>query len=425
MANRPILNTLFAGIILLLVLTTNNPAYAQSIETWVDYRYGEEIVFHALIPSETPIVTAIIFMQATNDSNTIVGLTDIRQPEDQLYELEYTHDLNVYTFPAFSKIEYHYEITYENNETLITPLKMLYYEDNRIEWNTLEESPFKVHWYQGDIQFAQDILDTAQTGLQQIQKYLILPKPAELDIYIYADNFTMKEVLYNNREDWVAGHADPELEVIVVEIPNSPDQPLIMKQRIPHELLHILLFQATVNGYDNIPTWLNEGLAANAEIYPNPDYRIALKNATERDNLIPMTSLCHSFPRNNADAILSYAQSQSFTDYLHQKYGTPGLEELITNYANGVDCERGVELAFSTTINQIEKNWKRQIMSENSVKKNLNHILVLVILFIALLIVPLTVIIQNFIHRKLSKKISNSGINNHRIDQRETNERSN
>lgn len=377
-------------------------AYAQSIETWVDYHYGEEIVFHALIPSDIQIVTAIIFIQATNDSNTIVGLADIHQKEDQIYELEYTHELSDYTFPAFSKIEYHYEITYKDNETFITPLKMLYYEDNRIKWNTLEEAPFKVHWYQGDIQFAQDILDTAQTGLQQIQGYLSLPTPVGLDIYIYEDNTMMQEVLDHNSEDWVAGHADPELEVIVVEIPHSPDQQLLMKQRIPHELMHILLFQAMNKGYDNIPTWLNEGLAANAEIYPNPDYRIALKNAKEQDSLIPITSLCHSFPRNNADAILSYAESQSFTDYLHQEYGTTGLEELISSYANGVDCERGIELAFDTTIDQIERNWKRQILSENIIPKKINHFLVLAILLIVLMFLPVTVIIQHIVNRNPS-----------------------
>jgi hypothetical protein len=144
---------------------------------------------------------------------------------------------------------------------------------------------------------------------------------------------------------------------------------------------------------------LNEGLATNAEIYPNPDYRIALKNAIEQGNLIPIASLCHTFPRNNSDALLSYAESNSFTNYLYQKFGASGIEQLVITYANGVDCERGVELALGVDLAQAERNWHRQILPENSVDKWIDNLIPLVILMTALFFVPSAVII----HRILKK----------------------
>jgi hypothetical protein len=372
---------------------------------WEEYDFGEQITFYAKIESDQPIATAVVFFQAINDSNTIVGLASVNPISDGIYQIEYEHHLSDYTIQPFSKVEYRFEITSETNELFETESQTFYYEDNRFEWNKLEEGTFEVHWYAGDLQFAQDILDTAQASLKQIQSFLPLPAPPEIEIYIYSDTTSMQGVLNPSSQDWVAGHADPELGVIVTELPEGPDQQLLMKQRIPHELMHILLYQYTYPGFKNIPTWLNEGLATNAEIYPNPDYRITLQNAVESESLIPMSSLCNTFPRNNSDALLSYAQSFSFTDYLYHTYGTSGLNDLVTAYANGMDCERGAEAALGSNLSQLERNWRQKTFSENLAGELFTNLTPWFILLLAMLIAPALILVQ-IIHKKATNKTS-------------------
>jgi hypothetical protein len=394
-------------LLLLFTLFAAHPgtAHANSkvIDIWKEYSFGDQITFYAKVESDQPIVTAIVFFQAINDSNTIVGLASVTPVNDGIYQIEYVHQLSDYTIQAFSTIEYRFEITSETNETFETTSKTFYYEDNRFDWKKLEEGSFRVHWYAGDLQFAQNVLDTAQAGLKQIQSFLLLPAPPEIDIYIYSDTTSMQGVLNPGSQDWVAGHADPELGVIVTELPEGPDQQLLMKQRIPHELMHILLFQSTYPGYRNIPTWLNEGLATNAEIYPNPDYRITLQNAVEGESLIPMSSLCNTFPRNNSDALLSYAQSFSFTNYLYRTYGTSGLEELVTAYANGMDCERGAEAALGSNLSQLERSWRQKTFSENLAGELFNNLTPWFILLLAMLIAPGVILVQIILKKAINK----------------------
>ena len=70
------------------------------------------------------------------------------------------------------------------------------------------------------------MLDVADAGQERIQDLLALPMPRKLDIYVYADPETMQSALSPGSENWVAGHADPDLGVILVTLPEGPEQRL-------------------------------------------------------------------------------------------------------------------------------------------------------------------------------------------------------
>ena len=86
---------------------------------------------------------------------------------------------------------------------------------------------------------------------------------------------------------------------VVLALPPGPEQALWMQQRLPHEIMHVALFQATDLGYENLPIWLSEGLASLVELYSNPDYRFMLDYAVENEELLPILSLCQGFPRRH------------------------------------------------------------------------------------------------------------------------------
>ena len=163
-----------------------------------------------------------------------------------------------------------------------------------------------------------------------------------MDIYAYASAKDMQEILQSIKKNWIGAHADPDLGVMVLSLPEGPEQRLEMERQIPHELMHILLYKMVGAGYVNLPAWLSEGLASVAELYPNPDYLVLLENAHNKGNLPSIISLCQSFPRDASGAFLAYAQSASFTRYLHQRFGSSGMERLVRQYADGLDCERGI-----------------------------------------------------------------------------------
>lgn len=374
------------------------PAWSapQVSDLQATYEFGQVITFTARLESDQPVKSATLFFQAQNDTRTTLGEAAIEAQPDGASRLRYIHSVGKYNLRAFSWVDYHWEITPQNGPVYRSPAARFYYRDNRFAWNSLEEKPFRVYWYAGDLQFAQDVLDAAQQGMIQVQNLIPLPMPAGLDLYIYADSKTMQAALHPNRADWIAGHADPDLGVITAALPSGPDQALLIQQRIPHELMHILLYQSTNLGYANLPTWLNEGLASLAELYPNSDYQILLEDATQRDALIALPALCGPFPRDASGALLSYAESASFVKYLHSAYGTSGLQTLLTTYANGLDCERGAQRALGRSLTQLDRDWRRDALAQNTTAAAVNNLLPWLILLGAALAAPLALALRRW-----------------------------
>jgi hypothetical protein len=385
----------FMIAVLIIMVAHPEGAFAQSgmIDSNAEYTFGERITFQAKLSSDTPVESAVIFFQAEGDAHTNVGLVTVKSTDAQTYQLSYVHNLAEYYIRPFSYISYRWEITPTQGEIYRSPSYRFFYEDNRFDWKTLDEKPFRVHWYQGNLEFAQGVLDVAQRGLASIQGILSLPEPVSLDIYIYSDSQSIQASLSGYSEDWVAGHADPDLGVVLVALPEGPEQRLLLEQRIPHELMHVMLFQAVDRGYANLPVWLNEGLASMAELYPSPDYRILLESAVEKATLLPMSSLCKTFPRDVSNAQLSYAEAASFTRYLQNIYGINGLWDLVVAYANGLDCDHGPEKALGKSLTELERGWQRDELSQNVTVAVLNNLVPWSVLFIAILVAPFILVL--------------------------------
>jgi hypothetical protein len=263
------------------------------------------------------------------------------------------------------------------------------YDDGGFDWQTLDAGTLRVNWYRGDANFGQAALDAAQAGLQSISTMIPLDLVQPIEIFIYANGDDLRSALANGGADWVAGHANPALGVVMVVIEPGPEQGILMEQRIPHELMHVMLYRYVGAGYPNIPMWLREGIAILAEIYPNPDYDRVLADAGTNDRLIPLKDLCASFPPNASEAFLAYAESRSFITYLHDSYGSSGLLSLAGYYADGVDCERGTERAFGVSLSRLELNWRESVLGQQAVGFALRNMSPYLVLLCLVLFVPL------------------------------------
>jgi hypothetical protein len=382
-------------VVLVIALSIAGGAHAQveHLKTDVTGKFGESVTFKATARSIVPITAAVVYFQAEGDTRTNVGLAEVRKIGSQTYLLTYSHKISDYYLRPFVTVRFHWELVMADEEEYMGPFEEFEYRDDRFDWKSREKGHYRVHWYEGDLQFAQDILEIAQDGGKKIQDLLQMPEPEMIDIYIYADPDTLKSALQIVSESWIAGHADPDLGVILVSLPDGPEQRLLAEQRIPHELMHVMLYRSHTQGYDNFPIWLNEGLASLAELYPNPDYRILLDEAAAKGELLPITALCDAFPTEASGALLSYAESQSFTRYLHSSFGRTGLATLVNTYANGLDCEKGAEQALGESLTQLDRSWQRDALSQNFALKALLNLLPWIILLIMVIGAPLALVL--------------------------------
>jgi Peptidase MA superfamily len=385
----------FSTLLFILVITMPVMAQTEQLSTSALYDFGKQITFNGVFKTDQPIHKAQLYFQTNGSSDTSSGLATINPGN----EVEFTYDLSKNPVRAFSSIQYWFEITLEDGHEYTSPHSSIYYEDNRFTWQSRQAGQFRVHWYDGDATFAQNILDVANQGLKSVQSLLPYTLNNPVDIYTYANAAEMRQALQSMNKNWIGAHTDPDLSVMVLSLPAGPEQRLEMERQIPHELMHIMLYQSIGRGYVNLPTWLNEGLASVAELYPNPEYLSLLHSAYQKGSLLPMSSLCQLFPQDASGAFLAYAQATSFTRYLHQQFGSSGLEQLVSEYADGLDCSRGAQVALGSSLTQLERQWRGETFGENVYLTALSNLLPWLVLLGLVLLVP-TVLILTSMRRK-------------------------
>lgn len=351
----------------------------------VTHVFGEELHFSAQIITSNPIKEALLIFREVDEENSRV----ISLNADEEGYISYTYDASENLLHPFAEITYWFQIELANGESFTSPKYFFTYTDNRYEWETREEDNLRVHWYEGDETFGLSALDTARSGLTDIGLLFPVDTSQPIDIYIYASPNELQNALFMGGETWVAGHADPALGTVFVAIPPGEQEVILMQEYIPHEMAHVLLYRYVGENYNLLPIWLLEGIASMAELYPNPDYELALERATENETLIPIAELCLTFPSEQSDAFLAYAESTSFTRYLYANYGYSGMDELINAYADGLSCEAGTVSAFGETLKYLDANWQETVLGANLSGVAFRAILPYLLILTLLIIVPL------------------------------------
>ena len=404
--------TFYFSLLSSFLVTLSTLSYTGQVQTQTgvelenvsaSYRYGEQITFSAQVKSSIPIGQASIVI--TDESN---GLTQV-QPLviDSIGHAEYRLDTSQNLVRPFSTVKWQYQFALADGTTFQSQDYSIRYEDNRFDWQTLETGAVKVHWYNGEASFGQAALNAAQAGLDPSGRLISLNLTQPIDVFIYARADDLRGTLILGGEEWVAGHADPALGVVMVLVEPGGDQNITLEQRIPHELMHVLTYRSVGAGYGNLPAWLREGLASLAETYPNADYDRVLRDAGANNQLISLKDLCGSFPSDAGQAFLAYAESRSFVNYLHDTYGSSGLQNLMSTYSDGIDCENGPERALGVSLSTLEQKWRASVLGGNRFLTALQNISPYLVLLCLVLIIPFIGIINT-----LRKKGSHNGPGN-------------
>jgi hypothetical protein len=359
----------------------------------INHVVGKQIDIQAKIEPRNTIREVDVIIQ-TEDKSIIARETLTPSP---LGEIFYIHQIINPLIRINSELSIWFEIrSTDDSLHIIDPTNYLY-DDTRFDWQSHETENFLVFWYQEDPDFGKKIVTAANEGLSKVNHNVTLPTPEGISIYAYDNHIDLQEILIYSGEatSWVASHADPAHEMMVVSLPQGPDQDIEIGRQIPHELFHILLFQMVGEGYQYIPRWLNEGLATSAEITPDPVNKLLLIKAYERGTLLPIESLCEGFPIDAANFQLAYAEAHDFTIYLLDAFGKERLEGLIQAYSKGKGCDQAINEVYQLSLKDLEKDWRQKTFSEPPGLNITPEIISLFILISAAFIIPLGLLILN------------------------------
>jgi len=329
-------------------------------EASVTYTFGQQAVFSIQATSSADITALYLYIQSAG--NDRVEVTSVPVDPSPSVQATFTRDLRLFPFPPFGTVNWWWEVRDAAGHQLTTPQATFRYEDNRLNWFRRTAGPATVYSTVDDPQYMQAALDIAAVSLERISRSLNAPVPEKVDIYLYPSLADLQAALRMAGRAWMGGQARPELGVILVAVPHDGGYMAQMEQEIPHELTHLLVYRlAGPEGYRYIPAWLNEGLATANETRPDPNLDSLLERARNEGRLIPLRNLCPPFSTDPAEALLSYAESGSLVRYIRQQYGDSGIRALLQAYADGADCDGGVQRALHITLDQLERAWRADL----------------------------------------------------------------
>ncbi len=383
---------LFLRVVILLLMVVSVPLNASQAQGGITVEnatvavdFGKSITFAAKVKSTIPIQQVSLIFRGVNESGTRVETLQVAEDGS----VSFTYDASQNVIPPFSSIVFWFQATLSDNQTYTSAPITFPYNDNRFPWREMSRENVTVHWYAGDDAFGAAALDAAAAGMSAMSEFIQVSLDAPVNIYIYSNVTDLQNTLALGGQEWMGGHANPELGVALVAVAPSPSQAIELETEIPHELAHVMLYRSLGDKYDEQPTWLLEGISSMVELYPNPDYARALEIASENNSLLSFENLCQNFPADAGNAFLAYAQSESFVNYIRETYGISGLGRLTNAYGDGFPCELGATNALGTPLSQLESRWREDVLGQNVAGVAARNLLPFVLLLLLALAVPI------------------------------------
>jgi hypothetical protein len=361
MYRSPLLLALAA---LLLLLTSPNAAGAQGSAPPLTVSdrgtfvvFPDRISFNAQIRSRAPVTQVVLeygVVKRTCGDITAKAFPKFR-PGTAL-DVNWTWEmLQTGSEPPGAVIWYRWRVTDRDGNTAVTPDAHVTWLDTTYEWQQLVKDDLTLHWYDGSRAFASDLLNTMVGGVEQLASMTGVRPQAPIHLYVYGDTAEMQDaILYE--PSWTGGAAFPANNITIIGI--HPANLEWGKRTVVHELTHLIVGQMTFSCGENVPTWLNEGIAVYAEGGLDGWSEARFRQAVAENSLLSVRDLTNGFSAHPDLADLSYSQSYSLVAYLVERHGPERLLALFERLRAGASVEAGLQQAYGLGLDALEDGWR-------------------------------------------------------------------
>lgn len=357
----------FIAIALMLVLLIPGAAHAGGGLTVIDS--STEVIFP----------TGIAFnISAQSDTN----ITDIRlhYTVDRMKHAKIISEIYISFTPAKSiatqwvmdmrktggmppgtNLNYWWTLTDAGGNKLETTPSAAHIEDGRYTWQSLKEGMVTLYWYKGDAAFGGELMDATRQALGRLSENTGAELKNPVSIYIYASATDLQGSMIFPQE-WTGGVAFTQYGIIAIGIATDSSSIEWGKGAISHELTHLVVHQVIFNPYNEIPTWLNEGLAMYSEGALDYNFTSALSAAEKNNTRISVRSLTSPFSAYTDQSILAYAESYEIVAYLISEYGRDKMLELLNVFGQGSGYDEAFKKVYGFDMDGLNVLWQASLV---------------------------------------------------------------
>ncbi|MBF0548220.1 MAG: tetratricopeptide repeat protein [Candidatus Riflebacteria bacterium] len=224
--------------------------------------------------------------------------------------------------------------------------------------STRDETQKFIVYYAGDSQkdIGQLTSEILEQVYDQVSDDLQFKPDTKVNVVFYkTDDFYS----VNQANKWVG--ALTQGIKILVPLQQGYSDPTNVKGVFAHELTHVLINLKT---NQNCPTWIHEGTAVHSElqaVYGDsnilyPAYASLLEKIKDQKAFPPLQTLNLSPSRSdsNGEIMQGYLESYLAIRFLYERWGTQGMDELLTSLGKGSNVDNAVEEATGRNLAQFQ-----------------------------------------------------------------------
>jgi hypothetical protein len=298
-----------------------------------------------------PIEQAGLVLKVRGDDFSYLGIAGVENVDP--VRLSFRLDTQRNFLPPGSQVSYHWELRLKDGSTVSGPEAMVRYLDDRFRWQYVTSGPVTVYWYSGSEAFASRVAALAHETYQQLaNQFQVAVSPIE--IYSYSGTGDLVGALPRGSAEWIGGQTFPSHGIILVALDNNEGE---MNRVIPHEVAHVVLWVASRNPYNDLPRWLDEGLAVYQELVDKGTYRATVDQAVRSGTLPSVRMLSSNFAYSPQVARLSYASSYSLVEFLMQRYGQRKVVELVRSFQGGLGYDEALLSILGSDLDDLNREW--------------------------------------------------------------------
>ncbi len=352
------------AVCLILGIALPAPAGAQTalavVRSTAEVKYPLQVNFSLSVKSNANISDIRLRYSVDQDSfATVTSETYLSFAPAATVNAQWTMDMKkIGGFPPGTTIRYWWVVKDASGARIDTPPTRIDFEDNRYNWQNLSEGLVNLYWYNGGTSFAKEVMAAAQEALTRLSSDTGAQISRPVKIYVYGSNQDLLGALIFPYE-WTGAVTYSQYGTIAIGV--SPANVTWGKRAIAHELSHLVIHQVTTNPYNDLPRWLDEGLAVYNEGLLDVSFGTALKRAYDAGKLISVRSLSSPFSANADQASLSYAESYSFVSYLISVHGQQKMLELLKLFSRGSTYDGALLTEYGFDSDGLNSRWREYV----------------------------------------------------------------
>ncbi len=208
----------------------------------------------------------------------------------------------------------------------------------------------------------QPLIEDAAAARTQLTEWLGQPVLSEVRVAVARTPGEMTTLAPANAPypDYAAGVAYPEIGLVLLTVkPVHPNSQHELTEVFRHELAHVALEDA-IAGHA-VPRWFNEGFAVLASGETSFVRMQTLATATMSDNLLPLAQMERTFPADENQANIAYAQAADVVRFLVRREEQHRFRGLVSRLRDGESMDAALLNSYGEETATLESEWREDV----------------------------------------------------------------